>query len=95
VWGRARSCSNGIFCGDHCQGVVESYIDAFEGHGERCRLLVRGHIGVHDFQAAARSRGIESKDVVLFTMLRDPVKRLMSEYIHVSAPRRPRAHPPS
>lgn len=86
VWGRSRECPNGYFCGHECQETVERFMLAYEKGEERCKLLVRGHIGVFDYRSAAVSMGVPAEDLVLFTMLRDPVQRVMSEYIHVSSP---------
>jgi len=48
-------------------------------------VSVRGHIGVYDFQQGVKksSGAAALKDIVFMTMLRDPVARVISEYIHV------------
>jgi hypothetical protein len=42
VWGRARRCTDGLFCGFECQAVVERFISRWVRREETCKMMVSG-----------------------------------------------------
>jgi hypothetical protein len=67
-----------------CEGVVEEFIEQYQRGEESCKLLVRGHINLHDYRKAVARRLGDDGSVHYLTMLRHPLKRVLSEYVHVS-----------
>jgi len=83
-----KTCSWGMFCGEICQQRVENYLGKIDRGEEKCRFIMRGHIGIYDFYNAVGHKydnyAIADNDITFFTILRDPVKRVLSEYTHIT-----------
>ena len=77
-----------MFCGEICQQRVENYLGKIDRGEEKCRFIMRGHIGIYDFYNAVGHKydnyGMADNDITFFTILRDPVKRVLSEYTHIT-----------
>lgn len=84
MWGRGKRCGDAIFCGYYCKDRLAKYIDTVRKGSDTCQFVMRAHAGVYDVLEAAKSRDIAAENVVMMTMLRDPVKRVLSEFVHVS-----------
>lgn len=63
---------------------MAEYIDAVMKGLDTCHFIMRAHTGVYDVLEAAKSRDVAAENVVMMTMLRDPIKRVLSEFVHVS-----------
>ena len=83
-----NTCSSGMFCGEICQKRVENYLEKIDQGIEKCRFIMRGHIGIYDFYNAVGHKygdyRMADDDIAFFTILRDPVKRVLSEYTHIT-----------
>lgn len=76
-----------MFCGANCLGRVKELVHRFYAGLETCKMFVRGHIGVYDYREGLKAvQGGKPSDVIWITMLRDPVKRVISEFVHVCDP---------
>lgn len=89
IWGPMHNCVEQLFCPRHCLAFVEDVVRNKHlwqgnryGHGT-CQMMVRAHSNLYDYEQGLRA-GRPGARPVFMTMLREPVQRMLSEFVHVT-----------
>ena len=72
-----------MFCGFQCEDIVYQWIQETK-KVNGCQWIIRGHINYADYMNAALRAGISSRNVMMYTILRNPIKRVLSEFVHIT-----------